>query len=418
VRANTQNFFYMQAETKIVYADIVGQEGTTTKQLFDSPPAGYVFVKRPKLSNAVAESAAANWKFRSMKQRMNVLLPVNLLASRLLGSRTKAPEGAVLTYSESSVIFRDEPWMLWIEVATQMAGFNDHSLRRFRGVIERALASPNCRRILCHSEAARQSLCKHLSTELFDRKLCVTPPGWPIREFQVVYKEDDAPVRILFVAGSTMASRFAIKGGIESLEAFAALRQRFPSLELIVRSDVEPEIRKQYDGMPGLRIVPGLISRQELEALYKESDIYWYPAHCLMSVSMLEAMSYGLPVVTTSYYDNPEYVEDGHTGMIIPAHRHIPAWDTSEMQVRRALRKRDSEFVRSLVEKTSVLIESAALRRQMGRAARADVEARFSLAKKNDKWKVILDEATRRSFPQWCSSPIAPLEEEVLRSSR
>jgi glycosyltransferase involved in cell wall biosynthesis len=100
-----------------------------------------------------------------------------------------------------------------------------------------------------------------------------------------------------------------------------------------------------------------------------------------------------LPVVTTDYYDNPEYVEDGRTGMIVPHRRNVPAWDTSEREVRRALEVRDPEFVAALVEKTAVLIENADLRRQMGCAARADVETKFSLAEKNYKFKNIFDQA-------------------------
>jgi glycosyltransferase involved in cell wall biosynthesis len=378
---------------KIVYADIIGQEGTTTKQLFDDPPEGYRFVTRRKLSNVVADSIQANWTIRWWKQRANAFLPMNLLISRFMGRHAKRPAGTVLTYSESSIVFRDEPWVLWAEVATQVAGFSDDSLRRFRNLIQRALGAPNCRGIMCHSEAARRSFLRHLDADSFEHKLRVTPPGWQVTPYNPRPKQDGGPVRLLFVAGNTMPFRFKIKGGVESLEAFSALRQRFPNLELVIRSDVEPEIRKRYESMPGVRVVSGLIPYQELERLYQKSHIYWYPAHCLMSVSMLEAMNYGLPVITTDYYDNPEYVEDGRTGMIIPHHRHLPAWDTSEEKVRRALETPDHELVKALVEKTAVLIENREVRVRMGHAARASLEARFSLAEKNRKYKTILDAA-------------------------
>ncbi len=227
--------------TRIVYADILGQEGTTTKQLFNDPPEGYRFVKRRKVSNSMADSVEANWNVRKAKQIVNSFLPVNLVASRFLTKYVKRPAGAVLIYSESSLVFRDEPWVLWIEVATQIAGFSDDSLRRFRGTIERALGSPNCRGIMCHSYAAKRSLQRHLDTEDFEHKVCVMPPGWQVTPYTPAAKSPAAPVRILFVAGNTMAHRFKLKGGVESLEAFVALRERFPDLELVIRSDVDPE---------------------------------------------------------------------------------------------------------------------------------------------------------------------------------
>jgi glycosyltransferase involved in cell wall biosynthesis len=384
-----------QESGRVVYADIIGQEGTTTKQLFDDPPEGYRFVTRRKLSTAAADSIHARGNIQRLKQYANAICPVNLMTSLIMRRYMSRPAGAVLTYSESSVVFRDEPWVLWLEDATQLAGHNDGSLRRFRVVIEGALSSPNCRSIVCHSEAARGSLRRHLRADSFEHKLHVMRPGWRLTPYAPAAKPANRPVRILFVVGSTMACRFRIKGGLELLQAFAVLRQRFPGLELVVRSDVEPEIRRHYENMPGLRIVSSLVPYEQLERMYRESDIYLYPAHYLGSVSVLEAMNYGLPVITTDYYDNPEYVEDGRTGMIIPHHRHLPPWDTSEMKVRRALETPDPHFVKALVEKTAVLIESAELRRRMGRAGREDLEKRFSLTEKNRKLKNILDLAVR-----------------------
>jgi glycosyltransferase involved in cell wall biosynthesis len=65
------------------------------------------------------------------------------------------------------------------------------------------------------------------------------------------------------------------------------------------------------------------------------------------------------------------------------------------LKVRRALETPDSHFVKALVEKTAVLIESAELRQRMGRAGREDLEKRFSLTEKNRKLKNILDLAIR-----------------------
>src|SRR5882672_5997283 len=69
---------------RVVYADIVGQEGTTTKQLFDDPPAGYEFVTRRKMSNRVADSVSSHWNIRKTKQIANSIIPINLAISRIM----------------------------------------------------------------------------------------------------------------------------------------------------------------------------------------------------------------------------------------------------------------------------------------------------------------------------------------------
>jgi glycosyltransferase involved in cell wall biosynthesis len=384
-----------EQQSKTVYIDMVGQwhGAILVSQLLNNPPSGYRFVIEQKLTNATADLISGNALARSTKRIIQRVLPLSLINNYLLARHVKPPTGIDLTYSGSTAIFRQEPWVGWVEVATQLAGYNHHLLRRFHRVIERSLASANCRRILCQSEAAKRSLLRHLDADGFQQKCDVVHPGWILTPFRKPPKPKNAPVKILFVGASMMSFGFRVKGGLEALEAFAVLRKRYPNLELIVRSDVETSIRRRFEGFPGLRIIEGLLPYSELEALYETSDIYWYPAHYLMSVSVLEAMNYGLPIVTTDFYDNPEYVEDGQTGMIFPHYRDLPGFDTSEMEIRRALRQPDPEFVKALVDRTATLIENPELRRRMSLASRAAVEKRFSLEAKNARLKAALDRA-------------------------
>ena len=378
---------------RTVYADLIGQTGTIIDQLLEHPPAGYRFVTRKKMTTVIASRMHGNGGFRRAKRSIQRFLPANLMTNYFLTRFMKPPVPVDLTYSMSTVIFRPEPWVLYVEAPNQLAGFNHHGLRRFGGVLERALGSPHCRAIICQSGAARNLLMTRLNTERFADKFHIVHCGWAPKPLVTPHSHSEGPVRILFVGASAMAFGFSIKGGMESLEAFKILRQRYPQAELIMRCDVHPDIEREFRGVPGLRIIGEQIPKADLDLLFQSADIYWYPAHCLMSISVLEAMSHGLPVVTTNYYDNAEYVEDGRTGMIVPHRRDVPPWDTSELEVRRALEVSDPEFVQALVEKTAVLIENKELRQRMGRAARADVETKFSLAEKNRKFKNIFDRA-------------------------
>jgi glycosyltransferase involved in cell wall biosynthesis len=378
---------------RTVYADLIGQTGTIIDQLLNNPPEGYRFVTRKKMTTVIASRMHGNGGYRKAKRSIQRFLPANLMTSYFLTRFMKPPVPVDLTYSISTVIFRPEPWVLYVEAPNQLAGFNHHGLRRFKGVLEKALGSPYCRAIICQSAAAKNTLMNRLNTEPFAGKFHVVHCGWAPKPLVKSRSQSEGSVRILFVGASTMAFGFSIKGGMESLEAFKILRQRYPQAELIMRCDVCPDIEREFRGVPGLRIVGEQIPKADLEMLFQSADIYWYPAHSLMSISVLEAMSHGLPVVTTNYYDNAEYVEDGRTGMIVPHRRNVPPWDTSELEVRRALEVSDPEFVQALVEKTAALIENQDLRRRMGRAARADVETKFSLAEKNRKFKNIFDRA-------------------------
>jgi glycosyltransferase involved in cell wall biosynthesis len=99
------------------------------------------------------------------------------------------------------------------------------------------------------------------------------------------------------------------------------------------------------------RLVKGLA----LAPLYAAADLLVLPSLSeLFSRAMYEAAASGLPVVATPVGSNLEIIEDGVNGFL--------ARDADEWYAR--LRQ---------------LLDDAALRRRMGRAARATVEQNFSL---------------------------------------
>ena len=74
------------------------------------------------------------------------------------------------------------------------------------------------------------------------------------------------------------------------------------------------------------------------------------------SITLLESMSYGLPVVATRVGGNPELVDDGRTGYLVP-----PKDD------------------RALADRIVRLLRNRELRLQMGEEGRRRVESRFQM---------------------------------------
>jgi len=91
--------------------------------------------------------------------------------------------------------------------------------------------------------------------------------------------------------------------------------------------------------------------------------------------------------VATDVAGNPEIVEDGNNGFLVPGRAVTEldrAWD----------RELDRELVQALCQKLSMLIENPELRRRMGKEARRTAEEKFSIEKRNEALKRVLDEAT------------------------
>ena len=63
---------------------------------------------------------------------------------------------------------------------------------------------------------------------------------------------------------------------------------------------------------------PGWIKKEEKEKLLQEADIFFLPSYTEgMPMSILEAMGYGLPIVTTNVGGIPQLVENGKNGYMI-----------------------------------------------------------------------------------------------------
>jgi len=405
--------------TRRVYFEPAGRIHSAHRELMHHPPPGYEFVTGARAwDRLTAAPTKSDLVIHNLPVIASKLLPVPLVKAWLESVLTKPPQGAALTYAYNHPVFRKEPWVVNVEWAHMLAGFEVKQLRRFKGTIERLLASPYCRRIITWCEGARRSILANLDGSGFAHKIELVPIAVHAKRFTKVYREDR--VRLLFV-GSANAPRGALssrlpgtylydfyqKGGQEALETFARLKPGYPQLEMVMRAAVPLELKRKYSSLPGLRILEEVIPWQELEEEFKAADIFLFPSHQVPPWGViLDAMSYELPLVTTDVYANPELVEDGKTGIVVEASASVPyyeegdTWIPSVVTGRRrefnsAIRRVDPQVVGRLADAIARLIEDSGLRRALGRAARQEVEGgRHSIARRNEKLKKIFDEAT------------------------
>lgn len=182
-------------------------------------------------------------------------------------------------------------------------------------------------------------------------KISVIPPGVTVADWLRPAPRPappaTAPVKILFVGGD-----LARKGGLLLLEAFRALRQRHAiELHLVTRDAVETE--------PSLFVYNTMQPNSApLKQLYFDSDIFCLPTFgdCLPMV-LSEAGAAGLTAVSTRVAGIPEIVQDGETGLL------VPAGDTA-----------------ALTQALETLILDGALRRRMGETAVSRITAHFDAA--------------------------------------
>jgi glycogen(starch) synthase len=176
-----------------------------------------------------------------------------------------------------------------------------------------------------------------------------------------------APLRVLFV------SRLERRKGVDVLLPVAArLVRAYPHVEFVLAGkDTEnTELGETYTAafrrefgndrevMSRVKF-SGWLSEDELGQAYADADVFCLPARYeSLGLVVIEAMSFGLPIVTSDVGGLAEIVEPEESGLLVPVE------DASALEA--ALRR---------------LIDDEALRRRLGERARRVFEERFALAR-------------------------------------
>jgi len=134
-----------------------------------------------------------------------------------------------------------------------------------------------------------------------------------------------------------------------TLEAFAMVRERFPSATLTIAGD-------------GIRFV-GRVSPPDMPRYYEAADVFANASVVdNQPLSILEAFAAGLPVVSTATGDIAALVRDGETGLVVPP--DDPA---------------------AMAKALTVVLEYPVRALRMSRQARSEVEA-FTWERLREQW--------------------------------
>lgn len=149
------------------------------------------------------------------------------------------------------------------------------------------------------------------STAIDDVTLRTAPDSYAVKHYR-----ECKGFRILFL------SRIVKKKGVfEAVDAYWALRRRHPTATLTIAGDgADLESVKTYVrdcSIPDV-FFAGFVSGRSKADAFGEADVYLFPTYSEgMPLSVLEAMAYGLPVVTRPVGALRDFFEDKRMGFII-----------------------------------------------------------------------------------------------------
>lgn len=300
------------------------------------------------------------------------------------------PKNAQLIHATSGVIPTNKfPWVIDLEHVHSFVGFQPgRDLKNVKREIENYLFSEYCRKILPWSNACKKSILNGLDKKLDDKIEVIHPT---ITAFKVKKKKHDG-VNILFVGNN-----FYEKGARELLHAYNNLKNKF-DVNLTVISEHPSEFEKKY---PEVKFVRSPIPRKSVYEHYSNSDIFTLPSyHDTYGLVYVEAMNFELPIVATNVFAIPEIV--GNAGVLLQTpisyynQKNLFAWKSWKIFGDHIKSHEFPNFVNTLTNSLSELIEDSSLRKKLGREGHRRVEkGPLSIKIRNEKLRRVYEEAIK-----------------------
>lgn len=233
-------------------------------------------------------SARAVRQLRALDERPDVVLQVHALFDQAL-----APSALYLdcTHRQSADL-----WPAWNPLRGRAL---DDWYRREQQSYDAA------RHLFAFSEPTRRSLIDDYGVA--PQKVTVVGGGANLRALPPVRPRPSGPPTVLFIGND-----FIRKGGEVLLEAFARVRSTISDARLVLVG-TRPSITPQ----PGVEVLGRVHARARIADLYHDAAVFAVPSFFdPFPLVLLEAMAFGVPVVTTRQTGTPEMVTD-ETGVLV-----------------------------------------------------------------------------------------------------
>lgn len=145
-----------------------------------------------------------------------------------------------------------------------------------------------------------------------DTKVCIIPNGVETNN-KNLYNEKSNTIAFL---GRLEQG----KGIFDLLEVSKNICEKYPNIKFVLGGSGDEEAIKQIINEYNLRekvILKGWLSKKDIDSLLEDTLIYFLPSYNeALPVSILEAMSFGIPIISTNVGSIPELVINDENGII------------------------------------------------------------------------------------------------------
>ena len=291
-----------------------------------------------------------------------------------------------LIWSCGYLLKSNKPYVVTFE---DVSVFYFHSFNRLNKfissfIIRLFLESKNCKAIIPWTKAAERSLFSVFDSKKIKLKTKVIFPAIEPK-ISVVKQNTSQKIHVLFDGTS-----FLRKGGWETYLACKDISNvHLHMLYSFIPGELLKKIKKDKNVTLYTKI-----TNEEKEGLYKKADFFVLPTHMdTLGFVFFEAMSYGLPCISTNHFAVPEIINDGDNGFVIDNYcsyfdmNYLHKYDVKTIKnFENLLKNPPASYILNLKKKIELLANDSKLRLIMSKNSLDKVKTgKFSIVRKQNK---------------------------------
>jgi glycosyltransferase involved in cell wall biosynthesis len=369
-------------------------------ELINHPPEGFkIKYEKNSLTNESIHNLDSKSANPLVKEMLFHLKPIPYLMIQRI--KQYEPKNCDLIYASQHVLFNaKKPWVTDFEFASALAAYGNIST--VKNIIKKNLEHNQCKFILPWSNWAKETLLNSIDCKNLHEKIQVVNYTVQSKKFQ---KKSHDGINILFVGSSNPMNvrNIQFKNLKEIILAFNEIYKKYDNVNLILKSYLSPELFTLASKNSHIKIINKFLDKEQLNKIYTDADIFVNPLHETLGISLLDAMSFELPVITTNIYEIPEAITHMKNGLLIEPSPKMKYYTETKSPYDYSIKfvkgmNQVSEYMIENIKKNMImLIEDKSLRKKLGSEARNTIEkGNFSIEKRNEKLKNIFESSMKK----------------------
>ena len=345
------------------------------KSLLDNPPLGIKYLNSKDRSGIITNrkkfilSSTLRRSLRRLLEKINFPIPNAKL--------TKIDEKFDLIHNAHCLSLNKSPWVADFESLWQM-WISGRGTKKGIKKVKKIINQKNCKNIIAWTEHSKNEIISRFPE--IEKKIEVIPYAMKFPSFKKITSKK---IRLLFVS-----RYFFHKGGLHALEIFDRLTKEYPNVEATIVSDIPPEIKNKYSKNRKIKFYKLIPYKKLLEDIYPSIDILVYPGYSdTFGFVFVEALAFGIPVVTADGFSRKDLVMHNKTGFIAERDKNLDPEKIEEIE---------EKTIKQMINYTKKLITNESLRSTMSKYSQSLVKkGKFSLEYRNEKLKKVYTQALK-----------------------